>query len=84
MLPDKMVGFVHGPHLLFFGTRNAYLRPTASWAFGALADSGQGTIIIFVPEIEGAERPIFNKSVEIMRPKDTTISTRTKTEVMFR
>ncbi len=54
MLPDKMVEFVHGPHLLFFGTRNAKLRPTATWAFGALADGGDGTVTVFVPEVEGA------------------------------
>ena len=32
----------------------------------------------------GAERPIFDKFVEIMRPKDAAILTTTKTGVMFR
>jgi len=33
---------------------------------------------------QGAKRPVFDKFVEIMRPKDAGISTTTKTEVMFR
>ncbi|MBT6827963.1 MAG: GAF domain-containing protein [Rhodospirillaceae bacterium] len=40
--------------------------------------------LLHLPHCEGAERPIFNKFVEIMRPKDAAISTSTKTEVMFR
>ena len=55
MIPEKMIEFAHGPQLMFFGTRNAKLRPTATWAFGALAESAQGTITIFVPEIAGAK-----------------------------
>ncbi len=40
---------------MFVGPRNAKLRPTVTWAFGALADGGAGTITLFVPEIEGAK-----------------------------
>ena len=54
MIPEKLVDFVHGPRIMFIGTRNAKLRPTASWVFGALADGDKGTLTIFVPEIEGA------------------------------
>lgn len=55
MIPEKFVDFAHGPRLLFFGSRNAKLRPTATWAFGVLADGDKGTITAFVPEIEGAQ-----------------------------
>ena len=55
MIPDKFVEFAHGPRLMFFGSRNAKLRPTATWAFGALVDGEKGTITAFVPDIEGAQ-----------------------------
>lgn len=53
MIPDKLVEFLHGPNLMFVGTRDAKLRPAASWAFGALADAANDTVTIFVPDIEG-------------------------------
>jgi hypothetical protein len=53
MIPDKMVEFLHGPQLMFVGTRDEKLRPAASWAFGALADAANDTVTIFVPDIEG-------------------------------
>ena len=40
--------------------------------------------LLHLPHCQGVERPIFDKFVEIMRPKDAAISTTTKTEVMFR
>lgn len=55
MIPEKFIDFAHGPKLLFFGSRNAKLRPTATWAFGALADGNKGIITAIVPEIEGAQ-----------------------------
>ena len=54
MIPEKLVEFMHGPRLMFVGSRNDKLRPTASWAFGALADGGAGTVTVFIPEVEGA------------------------------
>jgi hypothetical protein len=55
MIPERLVDFVHGPRVMFVGTRNAKLRPTATWAFGALADGPEGTVTMFVPETEGAQ-----------------------------
>ena len=55
MIPEKLVEFIHGPKVMFVGSRNAKLRPTATWAFGALADGNEGTVTVFIPEIEGAE-----------------------------
>ena len=55
MIPEKYVDFAHGPRMMFVGSRNAKSRPTATWAFGALADGEKGTITVFIPEIEGAQ-----------------------------
>ena len=55
MIPEKYVDFAHGPRMMFVGSRNAKLRPTATWAFGALADGEKGTITVFIPEIEGTQ-----------------------------
>ncbi|MDP6589995.1 MAG: adenylate/guanylate cyclase domain-containing protein, partial [Alphaproteobacteria bacterium] len=46
--------------------------------------SGALEELLHLPHCRGAERPLFDKFVEIMRPKDAAISTATKTEVMFR
>jgi len=46
--------------------------------------SGALEELLHLPHCQGAERPIFDKFVEIMRPKDAAILTTTKTEVMFR
>ncbi|MDP7343873.1 MAG: hypothetical protein QF767_11070, partial [Alphaproteobacteria bacterium] len=46
--------------------------------------SGALEELLHLPHCRGAERPLFVKFVEIMRPKDAAISTATKTEVMFR
>lgn len=40
--------------------------------------------LLHLPHCQGTERLIFNRFVEIMRPKDGAISTSTKTEVIFR
>ena len=40
--------------------------------------------LLHLPHCQGAERSVFEKFVEIMRPKDTAILTTTKTEVLFR
>jgi len=40
--------------------------------------------LLHLPHCQGANRPVFEKFVEIMRPKDAAVSTSTKTEVMFR
>ncbi len=51
MIPKKLVDFVHGPRVMFLGTRSATLRPSFSWVCGAVADES-GTITFFVPDIE--------------------------------
>ena len=55
MIPEKLVEFVHGPRVMFVGSRNDKLRPIATWAFGALADGEASTVTVFIPEIEGTQ-----------------------------
>lgn len=46
--------------------------------------SGALEELLHLPHCQGVKRPVFDKFVEMMRPKDAAISTTTKTEVMFR
>jgi hypothetical protein len=55
MIPSKLVDFVHGPVLMFLGTRSAELRPSFSWVFGAVARGEEGAITLFDPNIEGEQ-----------------------------
>ncbi|MDP6476006.1 MAG: pyridoxamine 5'-phosphate oxidase family protein [Alphaproteobacteria bacterium] len=55
MIPEKFIEFAHGPSIMFVGSRNAKLRPTMTFAFGALVDGGEATVTVFIPEIEGAK-----------------------------
>jgi hypothetical protein len=52
MIPDRLVDFVHGAVLGFVGTRDARLRPTATWAFGARVSAATDEISAFVPDVE--------------------------------
>jgi len=52
MIPDRLVNFVHGAVLGFVGTRDARLRPAASWAFGARVSATTDEISAFVPDVE--------------------------------
>jgi hypothetical protein len=52
MIPDRLVDFVHGAVVAFIGTRDARLRPTATWAFGARVSATTDEISAFVPDIE--------------------------------
>ena len=52
MIPQKLVEFIHGPVLMFVGSRSAELRPSASWVAGGIADGEAGTITFFLPDVE--------------------------------
>lgn len=52
MIPDRLVAFVHGPILSWVGTRDARLRPSVSWAFGARVSPARDEITVFIPDIE--------------------------------
>ena len=55
MIPERLVGFVHGPTLSWVGTRDGRLRPTLAWAFGARVSASGDEITTFIPDLE-AER----------------------------
>lgn len=52
MIPDRLVAFVHGPVVSWVGTRDARLRPTVSWVFGARVSPASDEITVFIPDIE--------------------------------
>ena len=52
MIPDRLVDFVHGAVVAFIGTRDARLRPTATWAFGARVSATTDEISAFIPDVE--------------------------------
>ena len=52
MIPDRLVDFVHGAVLTLVGTRDARLRPTVTWAFGARVSAATDEISAFVPDVE--------------------------------
>ena len=52
MIPDRLVDFVHGAVLTVVGTRDARLRPTVTWAFGARVSTATDEISAFVPDVE--------------------------------
>ena len=55
MIPDRLVAFVHGPTLSWVGTRDARLRPSVSWAFGARVSPAREEITVFIPDIEAEQ-----------------------------
>src|SRR5665213_1361880 len=52
MIPDRLVIFVHAPVLSWVGTRDARLRPTVAWVFGARVSAASDEITAFVPDVE--------------------------------
>jgi hypothetical protein len=52
MIPDRLVDFAHGAVLTLVGTRDARLRPTVTWAFGARVSAATDEISAFVPDVE--------------------------------
>jgi predicted pyridoxine 5'-phosphate oxidase superfamily flavin-nucleotide-binding protein len=55
MIPERLVAFVHGPTLSWVGTRDARLRPSVSWAFGARVSPARDEITVFIPDIEAEQ-----------------------------
>ncbi len=53
MLTQRLVDFIHGPRGMYVGTRDEELRPAVVLVFGAVADTTEGTIRFFLPEVEG-------------------------------
>jgi hypothetical protein len=52
MIADRLVVFLHGPVVSWVGTRDARLRPTVAWVFGARVSAASDEITAFVPDVE--------------------------------
>ena len=50
MIPDRIIEAIHGPAVMFVGTRNERLYPAHTFVTGAIAHSDRETITFFVPE----------------------------------
>ena len=50
MILDRVVEAIHGPAVMFAGTRNERLYPAHTFVTGAIAHSDHETITFFVPE----------------------------------
>ena len=53
MIPEKLVDFLHGPHVMLLGTRSGKLRPSVARILGAKADAKNDHITIFLPDLAG-------------------------------
>ena len=47
MIPQELVEFLHGPVGFILGTRDARLRPCATWVSGVIADAANDDITMF-------------------------------------
>lgn len=50
MIPDRVVEAVHGPAVMFAGTRSEKLYPSHTFVIGAIVHPDHETITFFVPE----------------------------------
>jgi len=55
MIPERLVAFLQGPTMTWVGTRDARLRPSVSWAFGARVSPARDEITVFVPDAEAEQ-----------------------------
>lgn len=55
MIPDRVLEVLHGPAMMFVGTRDAGLRPAHTAAVGAVAHDDRRTVTFFVPESRSAK-----------------------------
>ncbi|MFQ5973997.1 MAG: pyridoxamine 5'-phosphate oxidase family protein [Alphaproteobacteria bacterium] len=54
MIPDRVVEVLHGPAIMFVGTRDAGLRPAHTCAVAAVVHDDRRTVTFFVPESRSA------------------------------
>lgn len=50
MIPDRIVEVVHGPAVMYIGTRNERLYPAQAFVIGAVVHPDHETITFFIPE----------------------------------
>lgn len=49
MIPDRVIELLHGPVYMQIGTRDAALRPSHTFAVGAVVHEDRETVTVFVP-----------------------------------
>ena len=49
MIPDRVIEVLHGPAYMQIGTRDAALRPSHTFAVGAVVHDDRETVTVFVP-----------------------------------
>lgn len=54
MIPDRVVDVLHGPAIMYVGSRDAGLRPAHTPAVGAVVHDDRRTVTFFVPESRSA------------------------------
>lgn len=50
MLPDRVIDVIHGPAIMYAGTRDERLRPAQTFVIGAIVHPDRETITFFVPQ----------------------------------
>jgi len=50
MIPDRVVEVIHGPAVMYAGTRDERLRPAQTYVIGAVVPPDRETVTFFVPE----------------------------------
>ena len=50
MIPDRVVEVLHGPAVMYAGTRSERLHTTQTWVTGAVVHPDHETVTFFVPE----------------------------------
>jgi hypothetical protein len=50
LIPERIVEAVHGPAVMYVGTRNERLHPAQAFVIGAVVQSDRETVTFFIPE----------------------------------
>lgn len=50
MIPNRVVEVIHGPAVMYIGTRNERLHPAQAFIIGVVVQPDRETITFFIPE----------------------------------
>jgi hypothetical protein len=59
MIPDRIIEVIHGPAVMYAGTRDERLRPAQTFVIGAVVHPARDTVTFFIPESR-SERILSN------------------------
>ncbi|MGE0681451.1 MAG: pyridoxamine 5'-phosphate oxidase family protein [Candidatus Binatia bacterium] len=54
LIPDRIVEAIHGPAVMYIGTRDERLRPAQTFVIGAVVHPDRETVTFFIPESRSA------------------------------